>query len=346
MNHRIFLTVISFCCTLFFSCDQDVEQKAANSSSNTPWEQAAEIEKNMVIPVFQDKTFNVLEFGVKEGADINNAASFAKAVAACHKAGGGKVVVPAGVYYTGAIHLLDNVNLHLEKDAEIRFSTNDKDYLPLVHTSFEGTELMNYSPLIYAYQQENIAVTGEGTLNGQADNENWWYWCGKDIYGWKDGMPSQNDEPNRPHLSELSTKNVPVKDRIFGEGHYIRPSFVEFFECKNILIQNVKIINAPFWVIHPIKSEFITVDGVTIESHGPNNDGCDPEYSKNVVIKNCTFNTGDDCIAIKSGRDEDGRRVGIKSERIIVKHCKMIDVTIESFLALLIQNGQVQFSQN
>jgi polygalacturonase len=184
---------------------------------------------------------------------------------------------------------------------------------------------MNYSPLIYAYKKKNIAVTGKGILNGQASNENWWSWCGKDIYGWKEGMPTQNDSLNRPRLVEMAENNVPVMDRVFGNDHYLRPSFFESFECQNVLLEGVKIINAPFWVIHPIKSLNVIVDGVVVESHGPNNDGCDPEYSKNVIIKNCTFNTGDDCIAIKSGRNADGRRVNIKSENIIVQNCKMID---------------------
>lgn len=319
---------IFFFAIMFFSlaaCNEKVQEKSTTAVMSSAWDQAREIEAAIVVPDFPDNNFNVVDYGVQEGEDLNNASAFAKAIKACHEAGGGKVVVPAGVYYTGPIHLLDNVNLHLEEGSEIRFSTDPKDFLPMVHTSFEGTELMNYSPLVYAYGKKNIALTGKGVLNGQANNENWWWWCGKDVYGWKDGMPHQRNESSRPRLVKMAEENVPVEERTFGEDHYLRPTFVEFFDCKNILIKDVKIVNAPFWVMHPIKSENITVDGVTVESHGPNNDGCDPEYCKNVVIKNCYFNTGDDCIAIKSGRNEDGRRVGIKSERIVVKDCKMID---------------------
>jgi polygalacturonase len=193
-----------------------------------------------------------------------------------------------------------------------------------VHTSYEGTELINFSPLIYAYKKKNIAITGKGVLNGQAGTDNWWPWCGKDTYGWKEGTPTQLASLKR--LKEgMSEKGVPVSERIFGEGYHLRPTFIEPFECTNVLIQGVTITNAPFWVIHPMKSNKVIVDGVTVQSHGPNNDGCDPEYSKDVIIKNCTFNTGDDCIAIKSGRDEEGRRVAIKSENIVVQNCKMID---------------------
>ena len=144
----------------------------------------------------------------------------------------------------------------------------------------------------------------------------------------------------------MAENNIPVSERVFGEGHYLRPNFVEFFECKNVLIQGITIINAPFWVIHPLKSENVIVDGVTINSHGPNNDGCDPEYSKNVIIKNCTFNTGDDCIAIKAGRDADGRRVAMKSENIIVQNCTMFDghggVTIGSEISGGVSNVYVE----
>ena len=184
---------------------------------------------------------------------------------------------------------------------------------------------MNYSPLIYAKGKTNIAITGKGTLNGQANSENWWVWSGGKNYGWQKGIPSQNDPANREVLVDMAEKNVPMDERVFGDGRYLRPNFIEFFDCDTALIKDVTIVNAPFWVMHPIKTNNIIIDGVTVTSHGPNNDGCDPEYSQNVIIKNCTFNTGDDCIAIKSGRDADGRRVGIPSKNIIVQNCKMID---------------------
>lgn len=305
---------------LFFNC---AAQKSTDVLTN-PWKVKQEIEKAVVVPTFKNKTYNIVDFGAKSDGQVNNSEAFKKAIETCTKNGGGKVVVPSGKFLTGPIHLDNNVNLHLEDGAEILFSTKSSDY-PLVLTSFEGTELMNHSPLVYAYNKKNIAVTGKGILNGQADNENWWYWCGAKQYGWSEGKGNQNDPKNRIRLVESGEQNVPVEKRIYGEGSYLRPSFVEFFSCTDALIKDVKIINAPFWVIHPMKSTNVTVDGVTVESHGPNNDGCDPEYSKNVIIKNCTFNTGDDCIAIKSGKDGDGRRVAIKSENIIVQDCIMLD---------------------
>ncbi len=295
-----------------------------NQVVNSPWEKMEAILKEVKVPTFKNKIYNVKDYGAVADGVTNNAVSINKAIQACTKNGGGVVLVPAGKYLSGAIHLDNNVNLHLEEGAEILFSTNTADY-PMVHTSWEGTELMSYSPLIYAYKKSNVAVTGKGILNGQGNNENWWWWCGSKRYGWKEEMPKQNDPASRLRLIALAEQGAPVSERVFGSGTYLRPNFVEFFECTDVLLKGVKIINSPFWVIHPMKSTNVTVDGVTVESHGPNNDGCDPEYSKNVIIKNCTFNTGDDCIAIKSGRDEDGRRVAIPSENIIVKNCKMID---------------------
>ena len=312
-----------------------------NTADASGWANMERILENVKEPVFKSKDYNINDYGAVADGKFDNTAAFRKAIADCTKNGGGRVVVPAGKYYTGPIHLDNNVNLYLEQGAELLFSTNPADY-PLVHTSWEGTELMNYSPLIYAFRKTNVAVTGRGVINGQAGNHNWWPWCAKDVYGWEKGMPSQSDKGNRDRLVDMAEEGVPVSERIFGEGHYLRPSFVEFFECKNVLLKDVKIVDAPFWIIHPIKSENVIVDGVNVTSHGPNNDGCDPEYSKNVIIRNCSFNTGDDCIAIKSGRDGDGRRVAIPSENIVVKDCKMFDghggVTIGSEISAGVRN--------
>lgn len=317
MKSKIFLIAVSI---LLVSCKTIKQTKAIVS----PWEFMKSFEKEIIVPVFKNKTYNLANYGAVGDGVTNNTQIINNTILLCSNEGGGKVVVPAGKFFTGPINLQNNVNLHLEEGAEILFSTNPSDY-PIVHTSFEGTELMNYSPLVYAYQKSNVALTGKGILNGQAKNENWWYWAGGESYGWKEGMRNQKEPLNLFRLMDMGEDGVPVSERVFGEGHYLRPTFVDFFECKNVLLQGVKIIDAPFWVIHPMKSTNVTVDGVTVQSHGPNNDGCDPEYSKNVLIKNCIFNTGDDCIAIKSGRNAEGRRVAIPSENIIVRNCKMID---------------------
>jgi len=182
----------------------------------------------MVVPTFPKRTFNILEYGAVKDGEALNTAAFSEAIRACSEEGGGTVLVPEGIFYSGAIHLLDNVNLHLEEGAEIKFSADPDDFLPVVHTSWEGTELMNYSPLIYAHGKTNIAVNGKGTLNGQADTTNRWTWKGSEEYGWREGMPSQLGETSRDRLVDLAEEGLPVSERDFGKNHFLRPSFVEF----------------------------------------------------------------------------------------------------------------------
>ena len=292
---------------------------------NQGWDQVPDILKNIVAPKFPDRKFDITKYGAVADGKTLSTSAFEKAIDACNKAGGGIVEVPKGEYLTGAIHLKNNVNLHISEGAVVKFSTNPKDYLPVVYAKWEGVELMNYSPLIYAYGKENIAVTGSGLLDGQGDNEHWWNWTGNKRFGWKEGMPSQRDSINRPRLMKMGDEGVPVKDRVFGEGHTMRPTFIEFYKCKNILIQGVHLKDSPFWFLHPVLSKNIIIDGITTNSIGPNTDGCDPESCTDVWIKNCTFSDGDDCIAIKSGRNNDGRRVNVPSTNFVIQNCKMKD---------------------
>jgi polygalacturonase len=287
------------------------------------WNSVPGILKRIVAPDFPDKNFVVTDYGAVADGETLCTQAIAEAIAACSKAGGGHVVVPKGEFLTGAIHLESNVDLHLSDGAVLKFSTNPGDYLPVVYTRWEGVELMNYSPLIYAYGKKNIAVTGKGILDGRADNEHWWPWKGSKEFGWKKGMPSQLDSSCRPLLMKMGDNDVPVKDRIFGDGHYLRPTFVEFYRCENILIKDVSLKSAPFWFLHPTLCSNVTIDGIKTDSNGPNTDGCDPESCSGVLIENCVFNDGDDCIAIKSGRNEDGRRVNVPVKDIIIRNCTM-----------------------
>ncbi|RYD79764.1 MAG: glycoside hydrolase family 28 protein [Sphingobacteriales bacterium] len=264
-------------------------------------------------PVFPAKDFVVTDYGAVADGKTLNTVAFAKAIDACNKAGGGRVVVPLGKYLTGAIYLKSNVNLHLADGTTILFSTDPKDY-PIVFTRWEGMECMNYSALIYAYGEKNIAITGKGILDGQASYNNWW--------AWNKGKPSMQVKA-RNLLHEFNHAQKEARQRIFGDGHYLRPNFIQPYNCKNILISDVKVLNSPMWNINPVLSENITIDNVNIIGHGPNNDGVDPESCKNVLIRNCYFDTGDDCIAIKSGRDEDGRRIARPAENHIIEGCEM-----------------------
>lgn len=180
-------------------------------------------------------------------------------------------------------------------------------------------ECYNYSPLIYAFRQTNIAVTGGGVLDGQASDENWWQWKGR-----RDASAG-TQKPARDRLVKMVEQNTPVAERRFGEGGFLRPSFIEPHQCANVLIEGLRIRGSPMWEVHPLLSTNVIVRNLNIVSHGPNNDGCDPECSRDVLIENCVFETGDDCIAIKSGRNNDGRRVGVPSENIIIRGCTMKD---------------------
>lgn len=289
----------------------------------SPWQEAARILERITPPAFPNRDFVVTTFGAKGDGTFDCSDAIASAIAECSGKGGGRVVVPKGEFLTGPIHLRSNVNLHLEKEARLIFKRDPKAYLPLVLSRWEGVELMNYSPFIYAFEVENIAMTGSGVLDGQASNEHWWCWKGSKEFGWKEGMPNQS--AGRKKLFEMAEKGVPVEERTFGEGFFLRPQFIQSYRCKNILIEGVTIINSPMWEIHPVLSENITVRNVVIDSHGPNNDGVNPESCTDVLIENTFFNTGDDCIAIKSGRNTDGRRVNVASRNIVIRGCKFKD---------------------
>jgi len=292
-------------------------------SAQSEWEQLPVILNRIVPPLFPNKDFNVLVFGAAADGKTDCTEAFRQAIEACHAAGGGQVIVPEGIFLTGAIHLKSNVNLVVKKNATILFSQEVKKYLPVVFTRFEGIECKNYSPFIYACQQENIAITGEGTLDGQADSTAWWPWAGNPHYGWREGFPHQKSDQEM--LNNFAEAQIPVDKRIFGQGHYLRVNFIQPYKCKNVLIEGITIRRSPMWEINPVLCENVTVKNVTVISHGPNNDGCNPESSKDVLIKNCYFDTGDDCIAIKSGRNADGRRVNRPSEYIVIQNCIMKD---------------------
>ncbi|NOU98804.1 hypothetical protein GC097_02055 [Paenibacillus sp. LMG 31457] len=242
---------------------------------------------------------------------------FKQAIAEANANGGGRVVVPARKepYYTGAIHLLSNVNLHVEEGATVKFvRTKKNEFYPLVKTRFEGVEAMNFSPFIYAFGQENIGITGKGTLDGQADAYNWIPWK-TGSFGWL------NQATLRATLFGWGDAGIPAEQRILDDSiSTLRPCFIEPYLSKNVLIENLTIINSPMWEVHPALSENVMVRGLKINSKLANNDGVDPESSKNVIIENNVIDTGDDCIAIKSGRDGDGRRINIPSENIIVRN--------------------------
>ncbi len=302
---------------------------ACTEKKADPWIEAEEIVNNMNKVSFPERSVVITDFGAVAN-DPHQLAHEAinRSIEAISAAGGGTVIIPEGTFYTGPITLKSNVCLYLSDNAVLKFSTNIEDYFPAVLTRWEGVDCYNTHPLIYAYEATNIAITGKGVLDAQGSKDAWW-----------DRMPIErkwrNENPNDPNspkikpsriqLLEWGESKTPIEQRTFTPDRALRPQFVNLYRCKTILIEGVTLLNSPFWVLHPLFCEDMIVRGVTVKNHGPNGDGCDPESSKNVLIEDCVFDTGDDCIAIKSGRNEDGRKWNIPSENIVVRGCHMVD---------------------
>ncbi len=262
-------------------------------------------------PLFPKRTVNIRDHGAVGDGKTLCTTAIARAIESCAKAGGGRVLVPAGTWLTGAIHLRSNIELHLEKDAVLLFSTDPKDYLPVVFTRWAGFECYNYSPLIYARDCKNIAVTGAGKLAGQG--QPWWDWVKR-----QDEMAAI--------LLDYGRRGVPVAQRIFGSPDKpLRPQFISPINCRNVLIEGVSLDAGPFWTIQCVYCENVIVRGVTVENagppRGPNNDGINLDSCRNALVEYCTLDTGDDCICLKSGLNEDGWRVGRPTENVVIRYC-------------------------
>lgn len=284
------------------------------------------IEQSIQLPKIAERQFLITSFGAKTTATAaQNRKAINRVISLVSKKGGGKVIIPKGTWNTGAIELKSHVNLVLEEGATLHFAFEPKLY-PLVRTSWEGLACWNYSPCIYAYKATDIAITGKGTIDGGGNNDTFWQWNGSPRFGYKEGVTKESQKlGSRSKLLKMAEDGVPFDERKFGMGYGLRPQLVNMVHCERILIKDVKMINSPFWVIHPLLSKNITVDGVYVWNEGPNGDGCDPEACENVLIQNCVFHTGDDCIAIKSGRNNDGRLWNQPSKNIIIRNCKMED---------------------
>lgn len=282
-----------------------------------------QIEQRIKAPTFRQKDYKLFDYGKKSKTkgylytELIN-----KTIDLCSREGGGRVIIPKGTWLTGPITLKSNVNLYLEEGATLLFTTDPSQY-PVVRTRWEGMDCYNYQPLVYAYGAENIALTGKGTLDGQADNSNWWGMSAKTGHDYTGTEPIATQKIGRPLLQEWNENGVPVEKRQMGDGYGMRPQLVNFMNCKNVLIEDVTLLRSPFWVIHPLFCENLTVRGVHIQNDGPNGDGCDPESCKDVLIEDCFFDTGDDCIAIKSGRNRDGIEAATPTENVIVRNCRM-----------------------
>lgn len=253
------------------------------------------------------RSVSVLEYGARPDGQKDCLPAIRSAIRAAAQEGEGRIVFPAGVYYLrGPIVLESNVTLHLDSGAVLRFDPTPSLY-PLVKSSWEGTFLSNYSPMIYGYRLRNVAITGQGTIDGNA------------MATFSTWRPLQATD--RALSREMNHKETPESERVFGPGHFLRPHLIQLYECEAITLEGVKITNSPFWCIHLLKSQNVICRGLRYDAKLVNNDGIDPECSRNILIEDIHFDNGDDNVAIKSGRDNDGWRAAAPSENIVIRRC-------------------------
>ncbi len=250
----------------------------------------------------------VVKFGARGDGRHDCRRAFEKAIGQTSRRGGGVVIVPDGTYLIGGpVNLLSGVELHLMEGAKLLFDPNPALY-PIVDTSWEGTYCRNYSPMIRAFNAENVAITGSGTIDGNA------------ITTFATWRPLQ--KPAQARSRRLNHEETPFESRVFGNGDYLRPHLIQFYNCKNVTISDVKIVNSPFWCVHLLKSQNIICRGIRYDAKLVNNDGIDPESSKDILIEDIWFDNGDDNIAIKSGRDNDGRLASTPPcQNIVIRNC-------------------------
>ncbi len=274
------------------------------------WKEAEAIVASIHDPVVPTLRVNISALGALPDGRTDALPAIRRAIAQCEAKGGGHVVVPAGTFLVdGPIRLESNLDLHLEAGAVLLFGADPARYLPVVLSRYEGTLYYGHSARITARGATNVCITGSGTIDGNA----------RGTFALMKGRPVGSVDLLRAD----GANQVPVKERVFGEGHWLRPSLIEPYDCTHVLIEGVTLEDSTFWIVHPILSRFITVRNLKVESFNANNDGCDPDSCSDILVEGCDFHTGDDSIAIKSGRDKDAWAVGRATERLVIRHCIM-----------------------
>ncbi|GAA4273695.1 glycoside hydrolase family 28 protein [Aquimarina gracilis] len=307
----ILILITAIACKKNQSEQSSFDESYARAKIVTAWnETMPNILKQVISPSFKDTTYSISD-------TLSFRSTLNKVIEQISVNGGGTIKVAPGNYFVkGSIFMKSNVNLHISEGAILNFSPNPSDYLPMVKMRWEGTFIMNYSPLIYAIDQENIAITGKGKIDGNCE-EVWASW-------------KKKQRPGKMRARQMGNDQIPIEERVFGEGYFLRPPGIQFIKCKNILLEDFTIKSTPFWTINPILSENITVRRLSIQKGTTNDDGIDPESCKNVLIENCTINTHDDCIAIKAGRDQDGWKYP-PSENIVIRNNDFTNIVGSGF---------------
>jgi len=302
------VALLSACKTNPVTAVRSSEMKKSTINVDAPFQMPG-----INIPDFTTvRNYDIRDFGASEGDKAANIAAFKAAIKLASSERGGRVVVPPGRWLCGAIHLKSYVALHLDKGAELVFSSDPEDYLPAVNTSWEGMECMNYSPLIYAYDCEHVAITGEGKLKA-------------DLTVWRDWYKRPPAHMNAlARLYHMAAQGVSVEERIMTfEGANLRPHFIQFNRCRHVLIEDISIQDSPFWVLHPYLCKHVVIRRVKVRAYGHNNDGVDPEMTQNLLVEHCEFDQGDDAIAVKAGRNQDAWRLNSPCRNIVIRHCNI-----------------------
>ena len=308
MNY-VFIYLIGL---IYFSCDVG-PKKYDWTYAEKKWAEATRIEDTITGAKVSGDIYNVLDHNIVPDNGTLNTDQINKLISSASNRGGGILKFPPGIYLTGGIILKDNIEINVEEGAVLKFSQNPVDYTPNVIGHWEGMEINNFRAFIYSNNAKNIAITGNGILDGNAGWDNWWSWSKNNLH---------KQKKNRPRLMEYNRSQVPLEERHFGLGYNLRPNFIQTYKSEKITIQGVTLKNSPMWFIHTVLSENIIINDVKIYApyESPNTDALDFESSKNIVVKNCFIDVGDDCITMKSGRNQDGRRINTPTENVIARN--------------------------
>jgi polygalacturonase len=291
--------------------DSAATDAAADAGSG--WGLVPTILSRIVPPTFPSLECDITSYGGVGDGVTDNTKAFASAIADCSARGGGRVGVPAGVFFTGPIEIKSNINLYVEAGATIKFTTDPNAYLPNVEVSWEGSLAQNYHPLVWAHDCTNIAITGAGTIDGNASKSDWYSWGARET-------------PDQTNLRQQNANGVPPAQRVYGKGHYLRPGLIEIMRCQNVLLDSFTAKNSPFWTIHPVLSTNITATNFhsLADSTVVNTDGFDPEGCTDVLVQNASIAVGDDALAVKAGRDRDGWTYYQPSQNIVIRNSTML----------------------
>ena len=326
------LILISILTAIALSCSYKTAQRftyeEAKRLEADGWDEVPAILKRIVAPTFPEIIVNIKDYDARGDGTTDDLPALKQAMKECANSGGGRIIVPPGQYFmNGPIHFESHVNLHLEEGAKLFFTDDPEQYLPAVKVRWEGTVCYNYSPLIYAYQKQNIAITGKGVIDGAAKE-----WS----IDWR-----KRQKPDKKLLRQMGNDTIPEEQRVFangfldldgdeqddgfgdGELHYLRPTLIELYECERILLADFTIRDSPFWTIHPVFSKNVTIRNLKVFGEVLNDDGIDPDSCEDVLIEDCTVQTHDDAISIKAGRDQDAwTRMG--SKNIIIRNNELL----------------------